>query len=165
MSLIPLRTGSSIRIWGELIQLIIQRTVEFIIPWSISYSGLDENGHSRFIGNYILQLINIGHVSATHLGNNKYVKCVISNPEDTRLVWRLEDQSNGQDTEFEVYAFELGLEQYNTLKIAADQMPNHKWSGMMKVRMHHSSMKTITTQVIFKRITGNDEWRVSCLFN
>lgn len=101
-------------------------------------------------------------MSATHLGNNKYVKGVISNAEDTRLVWRLEDQSNGEDTEFEVYAFELGLEQFNSLTIAPDQQPNHKWSGMIKVRMHHSSMKAITTQVIFKRITGNnEEWRVS----
>lgn len=121
---------------------------------------MDENGHFRFIGNYILQLINIGHVSATHLGNNKYVKCVVRNAEDNRLVWKLENQSNGDDTEFEVYAFELGLEQYNSVKPTADQQPNHKWSGMMKVRMHHSSMKTITTQVIFKRITREGEWRV-----
>lgn len=133
-----------------------------MVTHNLPFSGLDENGHSRFLGNYILQLINIGHVSATHLGNNKYVKGVISNAEDTRLVWRLEDQSNGEDTEFEVYAFELGLEQFNSLTIAPDQQPNHKWSGMIKVRMHHSSMKAITTQVIFKRITGNnEEWRVS----
>lgn len=99
-------------------------------------------------------------MSATHLGNNKYVKGVLSNPDDTRLVWRLEDQSTNDDTEFEVYAFELGLEHYNALKSSADQQPDHKWSGMMKVRMHHSSMKTITTQMIFKRITGDTEWRV-----
>lgn len=126
-----------------------------------SYSGLDENGHSRFIGNYILQLINIGHVSATHLGNNKYVKGVVSNSEDSRMVWKLEDLSNGGDNEFEVYAFELGLEHYNVLKIIENQPPNHKWSGMVKVRMHHSSLKAVSTQIIFKRITPNNEWRVS----
>lgn len=133
------------------------------IPQLKSFSscrGFDENGHSRFIGNYILQLINIGHVSATHLGNNKYVKGVLTNPEDSRLVWRLENQCNFEDTEYEVYAFELGLEHYDSLKVGEVQKPNHKWSGMTKVRMHHSSMKTITTEMVFKRITEQDEWRV-----
>lgn len=79
-------------------------------------------------------------------------------------MWKFQFQNTGEDTEFEVYSFELGLEQYNSLQTVAGQQPNHKWSGMVKLRMHHSSMKTITTHLIFKRITGEDEWRL-CLEN
>lgn len=125
-----------------------------------NFRGFNEDGHSRFVGNYVLQLINIVHVSATHLGNYKYAKFVLDNKENSRIIGtlNLNFEDDQKDPELETCTIEAGLEHFTDL--VDDTKPAlHKWSGVVKLKYHPISTKS-TTQIILKRTTASTEWRV-----
>lgn len=138
---------------GTKVQLSVG--VKKIMPSIFEFTNLlmPENGHMPQIAGQALQTANILQVITTHLGNYKYIKWLIRNEEDSKILLTfnlLHDHSNSNP---DLFARNLNIELTHTNDLVnRNATALHRWSAMVRLMTTKSSGKH-TIQASLKRIS------------